>query len=134
MSLATFTQPVLPGGFAVIDLLWQVVFLAPFILLLFHKEKLFRLFLIGVSAYVIGDIIYQLVRIMAFPHSSDHWMIMGPRVIAVAFLGKIAEERLIPHEKDRGGAEYTPMVVRVLYAGSFLFGLTLLAVSFIWGL
>jgi hypothetical protein len=134
MSISTLTQPVLPGGFAVTGLVWQLIFLAPFIMLLFHKEKLFRLFLIGVSTYVIGDIIYQLVRIMAFPHSSDHWMLMGPRVIAVAFLGKLAEERLIPHEKDRGSAEYSPRVVQVLYGVSFLFGLTLLAVSFIWGL
>jgi hypothetical protein len=123
-------QP-LPGGFTVPDLLWQIVFLAPFVMLFFHKEKLIRLFMIGVGAYILGDIVYQSVRIMNMPHSPDHWMIFGPRVIAVAFLGKLAEERLFPHEKDRVHAEQSSIAVLVFYSVSFVFSLALLTVSFI---
>ncbi len=125
----------LPGGFTLTDLLWEVLFLVPFIMLLWQKEKLVRLFQIGVAAYLIGDAIYQLVRLDVFPHSPDRWMILGPRILAVAFLLKLAEERLIPHERERVTEHFRhsrTAAVQVIFLVSALAGIFLLTASVIW--
>jgi hypothetical protein len=120
-------------GFTIIGLLWEILFIIPFVLLFWHKEKLLRLYHIGVGAYVLGFLIYQFVRIARSPHSPlpDRWMLIGPLVLAVVFLMKMAEERLVPHEKERSFKQNrsTAMVMYIIFA---LVGLFLLTASFIW--
>jgi hypothetical protein len=123
----------MPYGFSFSGLLWDVLYLAPFVMMIFHKEKLVRLFQIGVGVYVLGFIGYTVVRVMQFPHTPDRWVVLGPRTIAVAYLLKLLEERLVPHEKDRAALDRgTSGWVKAAYLVAAGLGLGCLIASFIW--
>src|SRR5690242_9257986 len=108
-----------PYGFDLAQLIWSVLIPVGFGIAVIQIEhanhaRIFVAFVLSLT--VLSWIAYEIVRLLAYPHSKDSWGLLVPRVI-VLWVGLYALWREV-HPQDEESRLKRPLVT-FLYVGYF---------------
>lgn len=90
----------LPFGFDLAQLLWSILIPLVFLLLLRHKKRLQELLGKALVVYGLAWITYEVVRIAAFPHTKDGWLMLGIKTFVAFLLLELAWGKVHPAREE----------------------------------
>ncbi len=114
-------------GFDPAQLLWAALLPLVCILLLRHKKRTEELLGKAAAAYGLIWFTYQVVRVTAFPHTRDGWLVPGMKTFLVFLLLELAWAKIHPARDE----EVPTSLVRALYIAAALVSFIGVVLSFL---
>lgn len=115
-------------GIDLVQQLWAgLVPLVFFLLFKYDKARTLELLNKALVVYVLAWLTYEIVRLVALPHTRDNWLVLGVKVFFVFVLMEMAWSTIHPAVED----EIPSSLVKVLYAVGALAGFIGVVLSFL---